>query len=223
MAGVIQQGKRTLIDKANSSMVITLAVAGFLVVFSLIASRALLVQRSHQSRVITEKQTAKDQLDANLQAVQKLAVSYREFVSTPDNVIGGNPQGTGDRDGDNAKIVLDALPSKYDFPAFVTGMEKLLLSQNINVSSISGTDDEIAQSIVSDNPMPVEIPFNVETQVSSYANVQSMLTTLQRSIRPIKVQSIQISGGDGQLSVGAKAVSYYQGEKGLTIQKKAVK
>ena len=76
----------------------------------MVASRALWSQRGYQSRVISEKEKAVSQLESNIAATNQLAISYNAFVSTPDNVIGGNPNGTGDRDGNNAKIVLDALP-----------------------------------------------------------------------------------------------------------------
>ncbi len=216
-------GKRSLIDQANSKVVIFIAIAGFLVVFSLVASRALLSQRSYQSRVIAQKQVAVDQLEKNEKAVQQLAISYKEFTGASDNVIGGNPAGTGDRDGNNAKIVLDALPSKYDFPAFITSVEKLLKTNNFSPTSISGTDDELAQTDAATTEEPTEIPFSMDVPMGSYANVKDFLITLQRSIRPIHVNQVDISGGNGNLiNVSVDATSYYQTEKGLTIGKKVV-
>ncbi len=225
MAKVKTNSKRQLIDKANASMIVAIAVAAFVVTFSLVASRALLSQRSYQSRVITGKEKAVKQLDSNKQAVQQLAVSYKAFVDTPDNVIGGNPNGTGDRDGNNAKIVLDALPSKYDFPAFITSVETLLKTKNFPLGQIGGTDDEVSQSSAK-NTEPVEIPFQMATQVGGYGNVKDMLETLELSIRPIKIKTLHISGGsetESKLSVEVEGVSYFQAAKGLTIEKKVMK
>ncbi len=54
-----------------------------------------------------------------------------------------------------------------------------------------------------------------------------MLDTLELSIRPIKVKSLQITGGtandSNQLSVQVEGVSYFQAAKGLTIKKEVVK
>src|SRR6185436_19057656 len=95
-------------------------------VFSLMASRGLLGQRSYQARVINEKGKAVKQLQSNVAATKSLVDSYSNFTSLSSNVLGGNPRGTGDKDGDNGKIVLDSLPSKYDFPALTTSLEKIL-------------------------------------------------------------------------------------------------
>lgn len=220
-------GKRALIDKANSTMVIAIAVAGFLVVFALFASKALLSQRSYQSRVIGKKEAAVDQLKANQEAVDKLAVNYKAFVETQDNVIGGNPNGSGDRDGNNAKIVLDAMPSKYDFPAFITSVEKLLKTKNFELTSVGGTDDEVTQTGTQDNApdAPVEIPFQFSTEVGSYNRVKDALSLLEQSIRPISVRKLTITGGGpgSPITMQTEAVSYYLGAKGVTVTKETQK
>ena len=139
MANNPLSSKRLQIDKANASMVAFLAVAAFIAVFSLVASKALLSQRSYQSRVIAEKKKALTQLKTNNQAATELVAAYKSFVAAPENIIAGSASGSGDRDGDNAKIVLDALPSKYDFPALVTSIEKILKAN----TSLSLTWSEI--------------------------------------------------------------------------------
>ena len=94
-------------------------------------------------------------------------MSYTAFTGTPDNVIGGNPNGAGDKDGNNSKIVLDALPSKYDFPIYYQ-YKKLLSIKGFTPKSISGTDDEVAQS-QSKESKPVEIPFQLTTDAGDFA------------------------------------------------------
>jgi len=204
-------------------MVAAIAAAAFITVFSLVAARALWVKRGYQQRVITEKELAVNQLEQNLATVDDLTLAYRAFVETPNNVIGGNPGGSGDRDGDNAKIVLDALPSKYDFPALATSLEKILKSKNYNINSISGTDDEVAQTKPqSATTGPVEMTFNV-SGTSNFKAAKGLLEVLELSIRPISVDSLQLSGSDGDLQVTAKAKTYYQPEKPLNVAKKVVK
>src|SRR5690606_10637885 len=117
------------------------------------------------------------------------------FVETPDNVIGGNPSGTGDNDGDNAKIVLDALPSKYDFPALATSLEKILKTRNYQINSISGTDDEVAQSSQTTATTPIEMPFELSA-TGNINTAKDLLVLLERSIRPIQVDTVDISGSN---------------------------
>src|SRR5689334_3056449 len=95
--------KKLQINKANSVMITAVAITSFIVVFSLVASKALLSQRGYQARVITKKEKARDQLKQNVTESEKLIASYKSFVSTSQNIIGGNPNGTGDKDGDSAK------------------------------------------------------------------------------------------------------------------------
>jgi len=105
-------GKRGKIDQANSFMVIIIAVSSFLVVFSLTSAKALISQYAYQERVISAQQRTITQIKTDLNAVSSLVTSYEAFANTSTNIIGGNPSGTGPRDGNNAKIVLDALPTE---------------------------------------------------------------------------------------------------------------
>jgi len=221
MADNITKTKRSLIDNANTTMVASIAVAGFLVMFAIVSGRALFSQRNYQARVIGEKEKAVQQLQENIKSVDKLAVSYKEFTGAPNNVLGGNPTGSGERDGNNAKLVLDALPSKYDFPALVTSIEKILTIKKYQLEEIDGKDDEINQKNASSKD-PVEMPFELKSNVSDYKNLRDLLVTLEQSIRPIQVKKLTISSED-QLSANIEAVSYFKPARGLEIGKKVVK
>lgn len=218
-------GKRLQINKANSSMVIAVGIAAFLVTFSAIASRTLLGQRSYQARVIAKKEIARNTLNQNVENVDKLAVAYQSFVETSDNILGGNPKGNSEKDGDNAKIVLDALPSKYDFPALTTSLEKMITSNNFNLIGVTGTDDEVNQAANASNPnpTPVEMPYEVSVKVNSYASLQNLFGLFERSIRPFKTQQLVMSSDGGSIEVVATGVSYYQPAKSLEIQKEVVR
>lgn len=214
--------KRVQIDKANGRVVVIIAVASFVSVFCLMASKALLSQQAYQNRVIKEKGKAVKQLQENIKATESLVSAYSTFTSAPSNVLGGNPNGNGDKDGDNGKIILDALPSKYDFPALTTSLEKLL-STNVKIESITGTDDEVnQQNTASPSPQPIEMPFQI-TVSGSYASTQSLINTLEKSIRPFQIKSIDITASNADLHTTIKASTFYQPEKSLTITKKEVR
>jgi len=214
--------KRLQIDKANARVVAAVAGASFLVVFSLVASKSLLSQRSYQGRVIKAKETAVKQLKSNVDASKQLVSSYTAFVSTPQNIIGGNPNGSGDRDGNNAKIVLDALPSKYDFPALVASLEKLLSDPSYKIQSIVGTDDEVNQQNATQSSAPIPMPFEIDV-TGNYTAIQNLVGTLERSIRPIEVQKVSFTATSGGVNAQISAQTFYQPEKSLTITKKDVK
>jgi hypothetical protein len=220
----IPSAKRIMIDKANARVVIYVSVAAFIVVFCLVATKTLVSQAAYQNKVIKVKRTAVNQLKSDIAATGQLKTAYDAFNSTPQNVLGGNPEGTGAQDGTNAKIVLDALPSSYDFPGLTTSLEALLGSQKVTINSITGTDDEVAQSgnQTSVNPTPVPIPFSTMTK-GSYGDVQKVITAYERSIRPMQIVSLDISGQSSELTLSVGAQTYYQPAKSLNIKKEVVK
>jgi hypothetical protein len=224
MAKTASSTKRALIGKANSTIVIATAVAAFVVVFCAIASKTLISQASYQNRVISTKKKALATLESDLNARDSLVAAYKTFVGTPQNILGGNPDGSGDQDGDNAKIILDALPSKYDFPALTTSLEKLITSQGLSIDSIAGTDDEVSQSatLASGAPAPVAMPFQIQVN-GSYESVKSLISIFERSIRPIQVQKIELTGSEGSMSAVIEAQTFYQPEKTLNIKSEVVK
>jgi hypothetical protein len=224
MARTTSFTKRSLIGKANSTMVIATTVAAFVLVFALIAGKSLISQVAYQNRVIDAKKTALAQLRDDLDARDSLQQSYRSFVAKNPNVLGGNASVAGERDGDNAKLVLDALPSKYDFPALTTSLEKMVSQQNLKIDGISGTDQEVNQAgkQTSPNPAPVPMPFQVEVS-GAYPSIQSLVDVFLRSIRPFQIQTLELSGDESSMSATITAQTFYQPEKSLKISKELVK
>lgn len=215
--------KRILIDKSQTTMVVATGIAAFVLVFSLVAAKSLIGQMTYQNRVISAKKAAVSQLKDNISATTTLVNSYKAFVNTSQNVLGGNPAGTGAQDGDNAKVVLDALPSKYDFPALATSLEKLITSQNLQIQSITGTDDEVAQSANSGSATPaaVAMPFQIAV-TGSYKGIQNLIKEFNSSIRPFQIQTIQLAGNQDNMTLTLTAQTFYQPEKDFNVTKKVI-
>jgi len=223
-ANVVVSTKRMLIDKANARLVTYVSVAAFIVVFSLVATKTLISQAAYQNRVIDKKKAAVSQLKSDIAATSQLKTAYDAFTGTSQNVLGGDPSGSGAQDGDNAKVVLDALPSSYDFPGLTTSLDTLLSNQQVKIDSISGTDDEVAQSAnqSSVNPQPVPMPFTVNVE-GDYNGIQNVIKAFENSIRPIQVQQMSLTGTQGKLTLSVTAQTYYQPAKSLNINKVVVK
>lgn len=214
--------KRIQVDKTNLLIVIVVLIATFVTVFSLTASKSLFGQLQYQSKVIEKKETAKKQILASVMARDKLVEQYASFVGTQSNVIGGSATGTGDRDGDSGKIILDALPSKYDYPALTTSLEKLTSNSGLTIDSISGTDDEVNQAVTGATPQPVDMPFTLSFSGNN-KSTQDFLDVLQRSIRPVQIQQVTFSGTDDKLVTSLTAKTYYQPEKTFKVKSEVVK
>lgn len=216
--------KRLAIDKAYATTLIAISVTTFIVMFSLVASKALYSQMRYQSKVSSKKETALQTLKSNLQTSDQLITSYEAFANETTNALGGNPRGDGPNDGDNPRLVLDALPSKYDFPALTTSIEKLLNDRGFSLTSITGNDDEVAQSAQdsSANPQPIEMPFSVEVTTSD-SRVKQLMQLFEKSIRPIQVHQLALQSQNGQLKATVTAKTFYQPEKSLNVKSEVVK
>lgn len=110
--------------------------------------------------------------------------------------------------------MLDALPSKYDFPALTASLEKILTDKNFKIGGISGTDDEIAQSDIPEtgDPKPIDIPFQVSVE-GSYASIKDLVGVFQQSIRPFNIRKISLTGSNASMKVSFDLKTYYQPEK----------
>lgn len=216
--------KRGLVSKANSTTVIVTSIAAFFIIFLLVGSKTLFGQATYQNRVSTAKTVALRQLKADIDASKSLVESYTKFNSASVNIIGGSSIGSGANDGPNSRIVLDALPSSYDFPALVTSLEKIVNNRGLTIQSIQGVDDEVAQqvNISSTSPQPVAIPFQIVIS-GNYSALQALINDFQNSIRPFQILKESVSGGESNMTLTLTAQTYYQPAKILNLGSKLVK
>jgi hypothetical protein len=213
--------KRVGIDKTNSRILATMAISAFLTVFFLVASYMLFTQLTYQNRVIKEKKKAVAQLKENLTARDSLVSSYTTFAESGQNFIGGTSTGNGPKDGNNAKLVLDALPSTYDYPALTTSLEKVALDQKVKIGGIVGSDDQVNQQLKADSSAPIEMPFEVRL-AGDYGAIQRLINAFDLSIRPIQFKSMKLSGDEKEVTANIIAQTFYQPEKKLDIKTKVV-
>ncbi len=200
--------KHVQIDKANTVVVAVVAIAAFVLVFTGFAVNALLTQRSYQAKVIEEKETTRDILLENKNAAEELQLAYQQFDQAPVNVIGGMVDGDGQNDGSNTRIVLDALPSSYDFPALMTSIELILSSAGVNISAITGTDEELISREL-DSAEEVQMPFGFDVS-TSYEGVKLLVSDFERSIRPFSLNTIEMSGDDADATLRVTGHTYFK-------------
>jgi hypothetical protein len=250
--------KHLQIDKDNNLMFIVVAIASIIVVFSLVSAKSLMGVSSYQHRALKAKQAGVKKLKANVAAADALKKQYDNFENQNPNIIGGtggldmakaiadqgeksgsiNVNGQtlnlSPQDGDNAKIVLDALPSSYDFPALISSMEKIANQDHIPLQGVGGSDQGSvagAGSVPSTGSTSTQaqsttsqyqpIPFSVSVQ-SDYHTVQTLLNDLERSIRPIDVTLFSLSGSGTSLNASFTTTTYYQTPISLQITQKEV-
>ncbi len=224
----ITGNKQIQIDKEQSKMMAIIAIATVVTIFSLVSTRALLSQAAYQRRVINARHDTIKQIQTNTKSADTLISQFNNvFEGTgPTNVIGGkNTSDPNSRppDGDNARIVFDALPTTYDFPALLTSVSNILTNNSIGAPSIGGTDQSSTfNSTPSSNPQPVAVNLSI-TGSGGYANIQSLIKDLERSIRPFNVTRLTISGSESNMVISANMTTYYQAAKTLNTNSKEIR
>lgn len=206
--------KHLAVDKANTLVIVSAAAAAAIVVFTFFAGKALVDLIAYQNEVISRRNKANQQLETNIQSINQLSAAYTAFDSAPESVIG-----TPDK---NSKIVLDALPSVYDFPALASSLDSIVKNAGLKVVSITGTDQEETAEKSSIDPVPVPIPFEISAS-GSYESLQRLVADLERSIRPFKIDEVTISGQDSDLTISIKGETYYQPATEIGIKEEVVK
>jgi Tfp pilus assembly protein PilO len=219
-----QFGKHLQLSKTRQTTLVVASIAIFAAVLGIVSAKALIGQAAYRSRVIAQQETALSQLSENEKMSNQLMSSYQTFVQSNQNAIGGSSFGTGPRDGNNAQIVMDALPSSYDFPQLTSSLEKLILNEGMSIKGISGQDDQIEQqaNTSSSSPSPIEIPFTVSAS-GNYDQVKNLVYDFENSIRPFQIQSIELKGDQSQMTVNITAQTYFQPAKVFNIEKEVVK
>ncbi len=224
MAGTEVISKRVAITKSNARMVAIVGAASFVTIFCLIAAKTALGQNEYNTKVIVAEQASHNQLLSDTSAYSTLQQNYQSFEADQTNIIGGQSNGTGNNGGTNSKLILDALPPTYDFPALASSIEAILSQQKVDITGIGGTDNQLTEqsNTTSPNPSPVPMAFDFSLSNMNYTQVGSLFTYLQQSIRPIAIDNISISGGGNNMTVSVQAHTYYQPGISFSVTQKAV-
>jgi hypothetical protein len=220
--------KHLKISQAQSTVLMVLAASIVVSIFCLVSSKALLSQVAYQRKVLHARREALKKLETDETAAKQLADQYHQvFIgSQPVNIIGG--KNTTDSsalppDGDNARIVLDALPSSYDFPALITSVNKILSLNGLSAASINSADESATlENKPSASPQPTTLLLTASAS-GNYAVIQRLVKDFERSIRPFDITSMQLSGNGSQISITLSLSTYYQPAKSFDIQSKVVK
>ena len=211
--------KHLQIDKNQSTILAVVAAAVVLTIFCLFGAKALISKGLYQRRVLSAQHKVVSQLKANISAANTLFTQYSSaFAGQDPNFLGGSLNGTGNLDGDNPRLTLDALPSTYDAPALASSLEKIITGRSLTINSITVTDSPSAypdQPQAQPKPQPVTFQFEA---TGTYQQAQQLLQDFERSIRPFDLNSLQVSGTDQTMQLTVGMTTYYQPARSLNLQ-----
>lgn len=198
--------KRLGIKRANTVIFGAVATAAVVVVVSAVLLNFLWDLRGFNNRVIAERTVARDTLDANLENIEKLETS---FLALEQGEI-------------NSQVVLDALPSRYDYPALATSVDKQVEEDGLVLNNIQG-DDLIADAVESDiMPEAVQMPFSINLQ-GDYEGMVTFIQNLEKTIRPMSIDAIELNGTDDELRAQIRMHTYYQPSVSIEVETETVR
>lgn len=208
--------KHLQIKKASSVVFLTVAAASVVVSFSIVFLNILWGTSQFNAKVQDKQEETRDTLIDNLEVAPKLQQSFNNLE------IGGELIPGQQNDKKNSEVVLDALPSKFDYPALVSSINNLAKTTSVSLSSVQGTDigEEAAQT--SNSPEPVEIPITVEVE-GPYDSIKKFLQGIENSIRPLNVINMNLSGTDKNLRATVVLNTYYQPAVNLNVESEEVR
>lgn len=201
-----KETKREKINRANSTVFVAVAVAAVVVMASLIAMKFLWTQLSYNSRVISAKVVARDQIADNNDSVDSLSKEFIDLESSAST---------------NSKVILHALPPSYDYPGLATYIESLAQTSGVTFPGSVGQDiseSAITSSVVSE---PKEIPLSIEVN-GTYDSIVQFIKNTELSIRPIHITNVEYSGTSERLKAVITATTYYQPTRDLGVGKMEV-
>lgn len=219
--------KRSQIAQANKTMFIWIAVASALVGSAIVVSIFLAQKAFFNEKVLAEKQNTISTLDQNNKVAPDLENQIR-VLDTNEALASAKAN-----ESDQAiQVILDALPSDGNSLALGASLQNKLLAgvsglssiQALQVDPIVGLESLSNANVVDASSSGAQntITFTFIVKGTQEA-IKTVLQNMERSIRQIDVNSIQIeTQQDGQVMT-VKAQSYYEPAKSIELKDKVVK
>lgn len=206
--------KTQQIEKAATNIFVIVAISSVVVSICLVLMNLLWSQSQFNSRVQNEKEQARNTLQENIEKSDELLSSLAAFENSGDII----PKQKGKT---NSAVVLDALPSRYDFPALASSIQNIADASKVTLLSFEGKDNQASAEQTATDPKPEEMEFNASVE-GTYSKIRKFISGLERSIRPIQVNKMELGGSDASLKLDFSATTYYQPAADLSVTTKEI-
>lgn len=208
--------KRQQIEVAGRVMFIWIAIAAVAVSFCVATGQYLFGRWTHNNKIIVAKNKASDTLSKNI-------VNSKELKQNVDALVANQPLAsvkTNEND-QNTKSVLDALPSAFDSAALGTSLQQAILSRSgVAIENITVPQDGPETQAQASTPQEMQFSFVIS---GSYQQIQNAILDIERTIRPIKILTMNLTGSDVNLRASIEAVTYYQSAKNVNVGEEVIR
>lgn len=215
--------KRQQIASANKMIFVWVIIASVVVSLCGVTMQFLVRQAIFNQKIINEKLKTQSTLSKNIENVAKLKQNI-DALQADTNLaqVKANPEDT------NLKVVLDALPTTDDRTALGASLQQVILPKSgVNTSdltTVSANDSQAADPSLTSPASTPEVPTSNFTFAATgdYVRIKSMLSDLERTIRPINVLKLSLQSVDGQVKATVDGVSYYLPSQTVQLGKKPI-
>ncbi len=209
--------KRQQIIASGKVVFVWVAVAAAALSFCAVSAQYLFTKWQHNNDVLGAKYTAAEVLSKNITNATSLTQNVNALEANPDLAsVKTNPSDP------TTKSVLDALPTAFDPAALATSLQQIVLSQSgVSIENIT-VPQELQAGVLPNDPTPQPMPFSFIVS-GSYDKIQRMVNDIERTIRPIRINNMTMTGNDSNLRVTVSATTYYQPLKSVTVKEKVIK
>lgn len=207
MASQILSPKRKAIADSNRTMFIWVAIMSAVVGVCAVVAIFLAQQIMYKAKVIGAMSDTLTTLQKNNKVAGNLVSSVVAFEADS-----GLNSVKADSDEKALQVVLDALPADRNALALGASLQQNLLTgvDGITVESLSvdNSSSTGADSTTSDSGST--IPIQLQVSASNASAIKDMLTRMERSIRVIDIDNVQIDTSDSGYEATISAHAYYQ-------------
>lgn len=212
--------KRQQIEVAGRTMFVWVAVAAVALSFCVATGQYLFTKWDYNNKILSKKYATTQTLQNNITN----AATLKEAV---DNLAANNDLASvkNDPSDPNIKSVLDALPTTFDPAALATSLQQVILSRSgVSVESISVPPDVEAPAPTGASTLigPQEVKFSFVVN-GTYDKIKALVIDLERTIRPMKVTTMTLSGTDQNLRATFDVTTYYQPAQSVSLGEETVK
>lgn len=218
--------KRQQIAGTRKEVLMWVAIASAVVVICLVIGMNIFQRIQYQMKVNTEISKTAKTMEANVEAIDGLIKNVNDLRA---NRLLTAPGLKAD-DSTVFQVVIDALPTENDSVSLSSSLQNKILNRSgvtieqISVdgesSSSSNDDDEVTTSNV-ESPVAQPINFRISI-VGTYESIKQTLADIERTIRPIIINSLEISGTDDRLTATIQATTYYSSSVNFQVGEKEV-
>jgi len=206
--------KRQAINNASRTMLLWVIAASAAVSFFLVGAQFLYSQFSYNNKVFNAKSQAVSTLDQNLKNIEELKQAFAPLDAGTNQYV-------------NSTKILNALPRELDTSPFGTALQQIAPRSGVTLDSvdIDGAGEGVTEgedAPVEPDPTPKEIAATI-TVVGSYDQLAKFIRDLEVTIRPIKINTMNIAGSDATTRATLEITTYYQPSKKVVIEKEELK